>query len=81
MYRNKSEFKLNNICGKKIKEFRKKMNPKVSQRGLADMLQIAGLDIDKNAIQRIEAGERFVSDIELKIIADVLKVSYDELLK
>ena len=51
-----------------------------SQRQLADMLQIAGLDIDKNAIQRIEAGLRFVTDIELVAFKDVFAVSYDELL-
>ena len=47
---------------------------------LADRLQIAGLDLDKNAIQRIESGERFVTDIELRILAKVLDVSYEELL-
>lgn len=44
------------------------------------MLQIQGLDVDKNAIQRIESGARFVTDIELKIIAQVLNVSCDTLL-
>lgn len=44
------------------------------------MLQIHGLDLDKNAIQRIESGARFVTDIELKIIAQVLHVSCDTLL-
>lgn len=53
---------------------------KTSQRMLADQLQIAGLNIDKNAVQRIESGKRFVTDIELKIIARVLNVSYQDLL-
>ncbi len=44
------------------------------------MLQVAGLDIDKNAVQRIESGKRFVTDIELKAIAKVLGVTYQELL-
>ena len=51
-----------------------------TQRKFADMLQIHGLDLDKNAIQRIESGARFVTDIELKIIAQVLHVSCDTLL-
>ncbi|MEE0868365.1 MAG: XRE family transcriptional regulator, partial [Ruminococcus sp.] len=38
------------------------------------------LDIDKNAIQRIEAGKRFVTDIELMYISKVLEVSLDNLL-
>lgn len=56
------------------------MKKKTSQRLLADMLVLQGLDIDKNAIQRIESGQRFVTDIELKAIANVLNTSYNELL-
>ena len=56
------------------------MVPKVSQREFADRLQLEGLDIDKNAVQRIEAGNRFVTDIELKAIAKLLNTTADELL-
>lgn len=80
MYKNKAENGYNNICGKKVKEIREKLPEKVSQKKLSDMLQTAGLDIDKNAVQRIESGKRFVTDIELKIISKVLEVSYKELL-
>ena len=65
---------------KKLKELRLQLPEKTSQRKFADMLQIHGLDLDKNAIQRIESGARFVTDIELKIIAQVLHVSCDTLL-
>lgn len=34
---------------------------------------------DKNAIQRIECGKRFVTDIELKAFAQIFGVSVDEL--
>lgn len=80
MYKNKAPNGSNNICGKKIKAIREKLPEKTSQRKLADMLQIAGLDVDKNAVQKIEAGKRFVTDIELKIIAGVLNVGYSDLL-
>lgn len=80
MYKNKSSNGSNNICGKKIKELRLQLPEKTSQRKFADMLQIHGLDLDKNAIKRIESGARFVTDIELKIIAQVLHVSCDTLL-
>lgn len=53
---------------------------KISQRELADRLQLIGLDIDKNAVQRIESGQRFVTDIELIKISKVLEKSYDNLL-
>jgi hypothetical protein len=36
---------------------------------------------DKNAIQRIEAGKRFVTDIELKQFAAYFRVSTDDLLE
>lgn len=53
----------------------------MSQRALADQLQLAGLDLDKNAIQKMESGERFITDIELKAIAALFGVTADELLK
>ena len=56
------------------------MEPTVSQRALADRLQLAGIDVDKNAIQRIESGQRFVTDIELRALAKVFGVTVDELL-
>lgn len=80
MFINKTEEGLNNICGRKVAYLRKCMDPKVSQRTLAQMLQVAGLDLDKNAVQRIESGQRFVTDIELVVIAKVLDVSIETLL-
>ena len=80
IYKNRSRIGHANISGINIAVLRKQMNPKVSQRALADMLQLTGIDLDKNAIQRIECGKRFVTDIELKAIARVLNVSTDELL-
>lgn len=38
------------------------------------------MDVDKNVIQRIEAGQRLVTDIELKMLARVHNASYEELL-
>lgn len=70
-----------NICGIYLKNRRKAMRPKCSQRAFADKLQLLGLDLDKNAIQLIECGKRTVSDIELKVIAKALDVSVEELLK
>ena len=78
MFINKSKDGLNNICGSKIAVLRKDM--KISQRVLADKLQLAGLDIDKNAIQRIECGKRFVTDIELVFFAKIFNVTVDKLL-
>lgn len=81
MFVNKTKTGKNNICGEKIKKYRQSFLPKkISQRELADRLCLIGLDIDKNVIQRIENGKRFITDIELKYIAQVLNVSLKDLL-
>lgn len=80
MYKNKSINGKNNICGENIYKLRKQLTPKVSQRAFADKLQLHGIDLDKNAIQRIECGKRFVTDIELKAFAQILNITTDELL-
>ncbi|MBO6178222.1 MAG: helix-turn-helix transcriptional regulator [Selenomonadaceae bacterium] len=77
MFTNKAVDGSNNLCGRRIYTLRKDLG--ISQRELADRLQISGLDVDKNAIQRIEAGKRFVTDIELSLLATVFKRRIDEL--
>lgn len=79
MFKNKVNGK-NNICGDKVKEIRLLQTPKMSQRILADKLQLLGIDVDKNAIQRIESGQRFVTDIEIKAIARIFDITVDQLL-
>lgn len=79
MFINKSADGKNNICGSNVAALRKAMGK--SQRELSDELQRAGLDIDKNAVQRIESGQRFVTDIELVFLSAVLKTDINELLK
>lgn len=79
MFINKAKNGLNNICGKNISQLRTGLG--ISQRELADRMQLIGLDIDKNAIQRIECGKRFVTDIELCAFAKVFDISFEELLK
>ena len=79
MFINKAKDGLNNVCGKNVAFLRKNMG--LFQRQLADALQLAGVDIDKNAVQRIECGKRFVTDIEIIATAYTLGVSLDALLR
>lgn len=81
MYKNFAPDGKHNLCGRQVAALRKAKVPRLSQRALADMLQLNGLDVDKNAVQRIESGQRFVTDIELKALARVLGVSVEELLR
>ena len=79
MFKNRALNGSNNMCGKNISLLRAKMG--LSQREVADGLQIMGIDIDKNAVQRIESGKRFVTDIELKALSTLFNVSMEELTK
>jgi len=78
MFKNKNVDGSLNICGRNIAVLRKGL--KISQRALADKLQLQGIDLSKNAIQQIESGTRFIIDIELKAFARVFEISADDLL-
>lgn len=55
-----------NISGKRI-----------SQADLAARMQVKGVFIEREAISKIETGDRFVTDYELMIFAEVLGVTMD----
>lgn len=73
MYKNRAPDGKRNLCGTQVAALRKAKKPKLSQLG--------GLDVDKNAVQRIESGQRFVTDIELKALAQALGATVEELLE
>lgn len=67
-----------NICGKRIKEVRKKL--KLSQEMLAAKLQVEGINIERDSVSRIEIGTRFVADYELLVLCKILNVTPEYLL-
>ena len=67
-----------NICGAKLKGFRRKKG--ISQENLAAKVQLRGLDLTQKTISRIETGKRLITDYELKYLADALGVPVRELL-
>lgn len=66
-----------NWARKRIAELRKERG--MSQNDLAIKLQNCGVDIDKNAVQLLEHGHRYVRDMELYVIAKVFGVSMKDL--
>ena len=70
-----------NICGAGIKKLRKEKKGKFSQFDLASEMQKRGLAIDKNAISKIESGDRYVSDFELQTLAEIFGLTMDELVE
>ena len=67
-----------NIIGGKVRALRKAQG--MTQKTLATKIQLAGYDFNDLTILRIENGTRFVADYELKVLAQVLNVTYEELL-
>ena len=61
-----------NSIGKKVRQLREAQSMTTTQ--LAAEAQIAGWDIARFSIRKIEIGEREVTDIELRMLAKALKV-------
>ena len=62
-----------NISGDRIHQVR--ATKRISQADLAARMQ--GVFIEREAISKIETGDRFVTDYELMIFAEVLGVTMD----
>lgn len=67
-----------NLISRQLIELRKQHN--YSQRYLSYLLQLAGYDMDKNVITRIETNQRYVTDLELQALSRIFHVSYDYLI-
>ncbi|MCF2642183.1 MAG: helix-turn-helix transcriptional regulator [Lachnospiraceae bacterium] len=68
-----------NIIGNKIRTLRKQTG--LTQKELAEKLQLEGHEFSDLTILRIEQGKRFVPDYEVAILADFFGITTDELLK
>jgi len=78
MFKMKTSSGKNNITGQRLTEIRQKQN--LSQRQLANKMQVHGYDVDHHFIRRIENGERFVTDMELVALSRTLNVPVSELI-
>ena len=63
----------------KIRKYRKEN--KMTQDQLAARLQVAGYDLTRVAVAKIESGQRHIYLYELNAIREILHVSFDDLLK
>ena len=68
---------MNNVVGKHVKEIRKKQG--ITQEQLAIRIEMAGWQVDRFLVSKIERGDRQVSDIEAQLIAQALMVSISNL--
>lgn len=67
-----------NRIGKHVKELR--TAKKLSQKALAEQLQLAGYEFNDLTVLRIKQGTRFVSDYEVVALAEYFHVSCEYLL-
>ena len=67
-----------NIIGPRVRQLRQSQG--LTQKNLAEKLQLLGYDLTDLTVLRIENGTRFVADYEVKALAQVLGVSCGELL-
>lgn len=64
--------------GRNIAAARRRLG--LTQDQVAAQLQVRGCDMSRSVYAKIEVGIRHVSLAELRVLKEVLKVSYDELL-
>jgi len=69
-----------NISGRRIAEARAAAKPPLTQDDLSARLALAGVQMDRAAVAKIENNLRRVLDFELLAIARVLEVQVDWLL-
>lgn len=67
-----------NIIGSKVRALR--IQSGLTQKALAEKLQLMGMEFSDLTVLRIENGSRFVPDYEVRAIAEVFGVSCSELL-
>ncbi len=65
------------LLGQNIRRFR--MEKKLSQEQLSAQMQVRGCDVTRSALAKIEVGQRHIYPDELKLLRELLGVSYDEL--
>ena len=67
-----------NFVGARVEMARKRQGMK--QKELLAQLQVNGVDMNASGLSKLEGQIRYVTDIELVALADILEVSVDWLL-
>lgn len=65
-----------NLIGKAVMTIR--TNQKLTQEDLAGRLAAVGWNVSRDTVQRIESGQREVTDIDLRFLAKGLRVPVGE---
>lgn len=68
-----------NIAGERIHQKRTAM--RLSQADLAAQMQLRGVAVEREAISKMETGDRFITDYELMVFAKVFNVTMEWLVE
>ena len=63
--------------GNNLRMLREKAN--ITQEMMSAKLQLEGCDITRSCLAKIEAGQRHLYPDEIKLLKEILSVSFDEL--
>lgn len=63
--------------GNKLRVLRESKN--FTQEKLSTKMQLQGCDITRSAIAKIEVGQRHIYPDEIKLIKEILNISYDDM--
>lgn len=66
------------IVGGRIRDLREKTG--LTQEQLSAKLQVCGCDITRSTLAKIEVGQRHLYPDEIKLIKEILDVSFDDIL-
>ncbi len=64
------------LFGQNIRRMRRAVG--MTQEQLAVKLQLAGCDITRSALAKIEVGQRHIYPDEIKLLKTVMKLDYDD---
>lgn len=64
----------NNIVGERVRCIRMRATPRLTQKELAEKLQLDGWNIGRSGVAKIELGLRQVTDVEVVRLARALSV-------
>ena len=72
---------MNTLIEKRIGENIRRLreNAKMTQEAMATKLQLAGCDITRSAVAKIEVGQRHLYPDKIILIKEILNTTYDEI--
>ena len=72
-------FEFEKRVGLNIRKIRKRNN--LTQDQISAKLQVQGCDITRSALAKIEVGQRHLYPDEIKLLKEILKCSYEDILE